>query len=111
MQMPGESGRMSQTREFTHIDSEGRLRMVDVSEKEATPREARAESTVSLSPATLRRIVQGAIPKGNVLEAARLAGIMGAKRTWDLVPLCHPIQLTGIEVDFFPDLERSEIRI
>jgi cyclic pyranopterin monophosphate synthase len=102
---------MSQSQDFTHIDSQGQLRMVDVSGKEATPREARAESVVSLGAETLRRIVEGAMPKGNVFEAARLAGIMGAKRTWELIPLCHQIQLTGIEVDFFPDLEKSEIRI
>ncbi len=97
--------------EFTHIDSEGRLRMVDVSGKETTWREARAEAFVSLSGQTLERISGGQIPKGNVYEAARLAGIMAAKRTWELIPLCHPLQLTGIEVDFFPDPNNNEIRI
>ena len=97
--------------ELTHIDSEGRLRMVDVSGKETTWREARAEAFVSLSGQTLERISAGEIPKGNVYEAARLAGIMAAKRTWELIPLCHPLQLTGIEVDFFPDPKRNEIRI
>lgn len=97
--------------ELTHIDSEGRLRMVDVSGKETTWREARAEAFVSLSGQTLERISAGEIPKGNVYEAARLAGIMAAKRTWELIPLCHSLQLTGIEVDFFPDPKRNEIRI
>lgn len=97
--------------ELTHIDAQGRLRMVDVSEKDVTWREARAEATVRVSPETLRRIEDHSLPKGNVYEAARLAGIMAAKRTWELIPLCHPIQLTGIDVDFFPDLETSEIRI
>lgn len=97
--------------ELTHIDAQGRLKMVDVSEKEITWREARAEAFVSLNGETLRRICGGDIPKGNVLEAARLAGIMAAKRTWELIPLCHPLQLTGIDVDFFPDLSKSEIRI
>ena len=97
--------------ELTHIDSEGRLRMVDVSGKETTWREARAEAFVSLSGQTLARISCGEIPKGNVYEAARLAGIMAAKRTWELIPLCHPLQLTGIEVDFFPDTKNNEIRI
>lgn len=97
--------------DFTHIDQQGRLRMVDVSEKEPTWREARAEAGVSLSAETLRRICDGEIRKGNVFEAARLAGIMAAKRTWELIPLCHPLQLTGIEVDFFPDPAINEIRI
>jgi cyclic pyranopterin phosphate synthase len=85
--------------------------MVDVGEKEITAREARAEGVVRLSYETLRRIADGDIPKGNVYEAARLAGIMAAKRTWELIPLCHPIQIAGIEVDFAPDLEKREIRI
>ena len=102
---------MSDGSGFTHVDSEGKLRMVDVSAKEESAREARAESIVSLSAQTLRQIVAGTVPKGNVLEAARLAGIMGAKRTWELIPLCHPIRLTGIEIEFFPDLARNEIRI
>jgi cyclic pyranopterin phosphate synthase len=85
--------------------------MVDVSEKEPTWREARAEALVSLSAETLRRIGSGDMPKGNVYEAARLAGIMAAKKTWELIPLCHQIQLTAIEVDFFPDESKSEIKI
>jgi cyclic pyranopterin phosphate synthase len=99
------------TDELTHVDSQGRLRMVDVSEKDASLREARAEAFVSLSGETLRRICSGDIYKGNVFEAARLAGIMAAKKTWELIPLCHQLQLTGIEVDFFPDESKSEIRI
>ncbi len=99
------------TGELTHVDSQGRLKMVDVSEKEASRREARAEAFVSLSGETLRRICSGDIYKGNVFEAARLAGIMAAKKTWELIPLCHQLQLTGIEVDFFPDESKSEIRI
>lgn len=99
------------TSELTHVDSQGRLRMVDVSEKEASRREARAEAFVSLSGETLRRICSGDIYKGNVFEAARLAGIMAAKKTSELIPLCHQLQLTGIEVDFFPDESKSEIRI
>ena len=99
------------TGELSHIDSQGRLRMVDVSEKDSTVREARAEAHVSLSAETLRRIGSGDMPKGNVYEAARLAGIMAAKRTWELIPLCHQLQLTAIEVDFFPDQVKSEIRI
>jgi cyclic pyranopterin monophosphate synthase len=86
--------------ELTHLDQQGRLRMVDVTEKGVTLREARASGTVELLPETLRKITEQSIPKGNVFEAARLAGIMAAKRTWDLIPLCHPIQLTSVEVSF-----------
>ena len=99
------------TGELTHLDSQGRLKMVDVSEKDTSAREARAEAFVSLEGETLRRICSGDIHKGNVFEAARLAGIMAAKKTWELIPLCHQLQLTGIEVDFFPDESKSEIRI
>ncbi len=95
--------------EFTHIDSEGRLRMVDVGEKEVTHREARAEATVIVSRETLERIVDQKMPKGNVFEAARLAGIMAAKKTSDLIPLCHPIQLTEIKIDFSIGAEQGQI--
>lgn len=97
--------------ELTHMDSEGRLRMVDVSEKDVTLREARAEGRVYVSPETFQRICDGTIPKGNVFEAARLAGIMAAKRTWELIPLCHSIQLSGVDVDFYPLDDRSGFRI
>jgi cyclic pyranopterin monophosphate synthase len=97
--------------EFTHIDSQGRLRMVDVGEKEVTHREARAEAVVIVSRETLERILDLKMPKGNVFEAARLAGILAAKKTSDLVPLCHPIQPTEIKIDFSTDRERSQILI
>lgn len=97
--------------ELTHIDAQGRLRMVDVSEKAVTVREARAEARVQMLPETLRRISEQSLPKGNVFEAARVAGIMAAKRTWELIPLCHSIQLTGVDVDFETDLARSEVGI
>jgi cyclic pyranopterin monophosphate synthase len=96
---------------FTHIDSEGRLRMVDVGEKEVTQREARAEAVVIVSHETLERILDLKMPKGNVFEAARLAGILAAKKTSDLIPLCHPIQPTEIKIDFSTDRERSQILI
>jgi cyclic pyranopterin monophosphate synthase len=98
-------------KELTHIDSEGRLRMVDVSAKEVTHREARAEAAVLISPETLQRILDQKMPKGNVFEAARLAGILAAKKTSDLVPLCHPIQPTEIKIDFSADLEKNQILI
>lgn len=96
---------------FTHIDPKGRLQMVDVSEKAITAREARAETVLHADPQTLRRIEDGEMPKGNVYEAARLGGIMAAKKTWDLIPLCHPLQLTSVEIDFAPDPERGKIDI
>jgi cyclic pyranopterin phosphate synthase len=85
--------------------------MVDVSEKEATAREARAEAWVQVSPGTLERIEAQDLPKGNVFEAARLAGILAAKKTWELIPLCHPLQLTAIEVDFSSDSKLRKIHI
>ena len=97
--------------EFTHIDSEGRLRMVDVGEKEVTQREARAEATVIVSRDTLAQILDLKMPKGNVFEAARLAGILAAKKTSDLIPLCHPIQPTEIKIDFAADPEQSRISV
>jgi cyclic pyranopterin phosphate synthase len=97
--------------QWTHLDAEGRLHMVDVGEKDVTAREARAEAAVELSPRTLERIVRGDLPKGNVFEAARLAGIMAAKKTWELIPLCHPIPLTGVDVEFETDETRNRIRI
>jgi cyclic pyranopterin phosphate synthase len=97
--------------ELTHIDEAGRLRMVDVSDKQPTWREARAEAYLTLARDTLSRICSGEIPKGNVFEAARLAGIMAAKKTSELIPLCHQISLSAIELDFFPDPAKCEIRI
>jgi cyclic pyranopterin phosphate synthase len=97
--------------ELTHIDAEGRLRMVDVGEKEVTQREARAEATIVLSRETLQRILDQNIPKGNVFEAARLAGILAAKKTSDLIPLCHPLQPTEIKIDFSAHPEQSRITV
>jgi cyclic pyranopterin phosphate synthase len=84
---------------LTHIDAGGEARMVDVSEKPATERTAVAEGRVVMSKATLELIVSGNAKKGDVLATARIAGIMAAKRTPDIVPLCHPIALTGVTVD------------
>jgi cyclic pyranopterin phosphate synthase len=85
--------------------------MVDVSTKDATERVAEARGTVLMARATLERIVAGGIAKGDVLSVARLAGIMGAKRTPDLIPLCHPLALESVAVDLIPDPERSAIDI
>ena len=86
--------------DLSHFDETGASRMVDTSEKSETLREARATGCVRMSPATLSLIRDRGMAKGDVLEVARLAAIMGAKRTSDLIPLCHPLPLTGIDVQF-----------
>src|SRR5438874_9438997 len=88
---------------LTHIDSKGEARMVDVSAKPATERVAVAEGHVFMSQATLELIVSGNAKKGDVLGTARLAGIMAAKRTSELIPLCHPLALSKVELDITPD--------
>lgn len=90
--------------EFTHFDASGASRMVDVGAKEITPRMARASGVVRLRPETLERIRNRRVAKGDVLEVARLAGIMAAKRTDELIPLCHTLPLDSVAIDFdFPD--------
>jgi cyclic pyranopterin phosphate synthase len=86
-------------KKLSHLDDAGKPRMVDVSAKQDTVREATAKGTVLMSNETLKLITKGATAKGDVLTTARLAGVMAAKRTHDLIPLCHPLPLTGIEVD------------
>lgn len=97
--------------ELTHVDEQGRARMVDVGHKPETAREAVARGEVRMSPQTLERIAAGDVPKGDVLAAARIAGILAAKRTGDLIPLCHPLPITRAEVDFRLDRERSAVEI
>ncbi len=86
--------------ELTHFDESGASRMVDVGDKPVTSRRAVASSLVRMKPATLASIQEGGLAKGDVLEVARLAGIMAAKRTGDLIPLCHPLPIEGVEIDF-----------
>jgi cyclic pyranopterin monophosphate synthase len=89
---------------LTHFDDSGASRMVDVGEKAVTSRMARASGRVVMQPETLRRIKDRGLAKGDVLEVARLAGIMAAKRTGELIPLCHPLPLDGVTLEFsFPD--------
>ena len=88
---------------LTHFDAQGHARMVDVAAKPATHRIAVARGGIRMRPETLELIVTGGHRKGDVVAVARLAGIMAAKRTADLVPLCHPLALTGVEVDLWPD--------
>jgi len=102
--------------ELTHFDSQGASRMVDVGDKPVTSRLAWASGKVRMQPATLARIQQRGLAKGDVLEVARLAGIMAAKRTGDLIPLCHPLGLDSVSIGFsFPDDQTvaitSEVRV
>lgn len=96
---------------FTHFDKNGSARMVDVSEKDSTAREAVAAASVTMQPKTLQLIVEGGVKKGDVLAVARLAGIMAAKRTPELVPLCHPLALNSVEVELTCDDARSAVDI
>lgn len=97
--------------DFTHIDNEGRVRMVDVTEKAYSDRKAMAKGKITMTPDTFEKIGNQSIKKGNVLETARIAGIMAAKKTSDLIPMCHPLNITHIAIDFFPDQKESAIII
>ncbi|MCR4508860.1 cyclic pyranopterin monophosphate synthase MoaC [Pseudomonas sp. 32.2.56] len=88
---------------LTHLDSQGRANMVDVSDKAQTVREAVAEALVRMRPETLQMIAQGDHPKGDVFAVARIAGIQAAKKTSDLIPLCHPLMLTSVKVELTPE--------
>ncbi|HET6620974.1 MAG TPA: cyclic pyranopterin monophosphate synthase MoaC [Dongiaceae bacterium] len=96
---------------FTHFDKEGKARMVDVSDKAETERTATAKGSVIMQPATLALIKEGGVKKGDVLSVARLAGIMAAKRTPDLIPLCHPLALTSVQVDLTLDEAHNAVDI
>ena len=85
---------------LTHIDEQGSVKMVDVTDKDVTDREAIASGKIEMQPETLQLVTRGNMPKGNVLETARIAGIMAAKRTSDLIPMCHPLGITGVELNF-----------
>lgn len=96
---------------LTHLDDAGHARMVDVGAKPVTQRTAVASASVRLRPETARMLVEGRLPKGDALATARLAGIMGAKRTPDLIPLCHVILLAGVEVEIDVDVDAGLVRI
>lgn len=97
--------------DFTHLDDEGRVRMVDVTAKTPSDRIARAQAVVHMQKETFDLIRSQGVKKGNVLETARIAGIMAAKQTAALIPMCHPLTLTHLQVDFFPDDPAHSIRI
>ena len=96
---------------LTHLDEQGRARMVDVGEKPVTPRECVARGEVRMAPETLRSIRDGSLPKGDVFATARLAGIQAAKRTFEWIPLAHPLPLDAVEVELVPDPQASLVRI
>ena len=96
--------------ELTHFNEQGRARMVDISDKEVTAREATAQTKVVMVPETLARIKAGKIGKGDVLAVAQVAGIMAAKKTSDWIPMCHPIPLTGININY-SDNDHDELYI
>lgn len=95
---------------FTHFDAEGQAHMVDVGDKDITGRIAVASGSIRMQAQTLSMILEGDHKKGDVLSVARIAGIMAAKRTADLVPLCHPLPLTKVGIEFIPDTHLQEIR-
>jgi cyclic pyranopterin phosphate synthase len=96
---------------LTHIGAQGRARMVDVTGKVSTAREAVAAGFVRMGPQTLERVLAGGVEKGDVLAVAQVAGIMAAKRTHEWIPLCHPLMLTGVDIAFEPREEPSGIEI
>jgi cyclic pyranopterin phosphate synthase len=96
---------------LTHLDEKGKAKMVDVSAKATTSRQARATGFVYMKKQTLRLIKEGGVPKGDVLAVARVAGIMAAKKTPELIPLCHPLNLTSVEVDLKTDERKGRLAI
>lgn len=96
---------------LTHFDRKGRARMVDVSKKKETLREAVVQGSIFMNPITFKRIMSGKIEKGDVFAVAKVAGIMAAKRTSEIIPMCHPLNLSHVEVNFYPVEKQSRIDI
>jgi cyclic pyranopterin monophosphate synthase len=97
--------------ELTHFDEKGQAIMVDVGAKQITQREALARATIYMKPETLELVLRGATKKGDVFGVARVAGIMAAKKTPELIPLAHPLPLDSVTIDFFPDMEECVIHV
>ena len=95
--------------EFTHFNTDGRARMVDVTDKDVTSRTAVAEGTIYMNCETVKKVVDGTVKKGDVLNVAQVAGIMAAKKTSDVIPMCHPLMLTAVDISF--DVKETEIVI
>ncbi len=101
-------------KEFTHFNPEGRAKMVDLSEKNESARWAVAQAIVMMNPETLKKIEEGSIAKGDVLAVAQVAGIMAAKKVPELIPMCHPLELTGVDINFeptYPENEKAVLKI
>ncbi len=96
---------------LTHLTATGEAHMVDVGDKAITQREATAQAWISMLPSTLEAILSAQLKKGDVLATARIAGIQAAKRTWELIPLCHPLMITKVTVDLIPHTSQSSIEI
>ncbi|OAA21239.1 cyclic pyranopterin monophosphate synthase MoaC [Kosmotoga sp. DU53] len=96
---------------LSHMDDKGNAKMVDISAKENTKRTAKAYGRIEMRPETLELIVKNGLPKGDVFSTARIAGIMAAKKTWELIPMCHNISLTHVSVEFKIDRDRSAVEI
>jgi len=96
---------------LTHFDKKGRARMVDVSKKTETLREAVVRGSIFMNPSTFKRIISGEIEKGDVFAVAKVAGIMAAKRTSEIIPMCHPLNLSHVEINFYPIKKESRIDI
>ena len=97
--------------ELTHLNAAGEVHMVEVGDRPSTRREAWAEGLIQMQPAVLALVLEGRAPKGDVLAVARVAAIQAAKRTWELIPLCHPIALSGVEVTIDPSPDGSGLRL
>ncbi|MHB8780202.1 MAG: cyclic pyranopterin monophosphate synthase MoaC [Candidatus Geothermincolia bacterium] len=108
---PKRAEKKSKEPRLTHIDEQGRARMVDVGAKRVTERVAVAQAEVLMQPETLRLIMSAGLKKGDALSVAQVAGIMAAKRTAELIPMCHPIRISSVEVDFRADEKRSSITV
>ena len=109
--MPPDPATRRERRRLTHVDRGGRPRMVDVGAKPVTTRRAVAEAHVQLAQETLSLVIDGDVPKGDVLTVAELAGVMAGKRTAELIPLCHPLPLTDLAVEITPDRASASLRI
>ena len=96
---------------FTHMDEKGNVRMVDVTDKEVTDRRAVAGGTITMNPDTFDKVINNTARKGNVLETARIAGILAAKQTHALIPMCHPLNIRHVQLDFHPDKKNTAIHI
>jgi len=105
------SGDGTRSAELSHLDEQGKARMVDVTQKEETSRRAKAIGLVRMQPETLQKILNSEMKKGDVLAVARIAGIQAAKKCADLIPLCHPLPITGVDISFEPDGDQAMLKI